>query len=90
MPKPPVPVVFLYDPEEFWEHIRQLIREELAKAADRQAIYSTADLCRLFQIQPATVDDWAGRGILKPVKIRGQVYFLHSDLEHLFRTPPEE
>jgi hypothetical protein len=90
MPQPPVPVLFLYDPEEFWEHIRQLIREELAKANSRQAIYSPDDVARIFQIPPDTIDAWTRQGILKPVKIRSQVYFLHSDLEHLFRTPPTD
>ena len=89
MPKPPVPVVFLYDPDEFWEHIRQLIREELAASATRQAIYTTADIQQLFQIPPETATDWIRRGILKPVKIRGTQYFLHADIEHLFRPPPK-
>jgi Helix-turn-helix domain len=84
---PPVPVVFLYDPEEFWEHIRQLIREELARTAGRQAIYTTEDVRRLFQLPADTMDDWIRRGILKPINIRGDVYFLHADLEHLFRPP---
>jgi hypothetical protein len=50
MSKPPVPVVFLYDPDEFWEHIRQLIREEVAASRARQAIYTEQDIARLFQI----------------------------------------
>jgi hypothetical protein len=90
MPQPPVPVLFLYDPNEFWESIRQLIREELAKANSRQAIYTPDDVTRIFQIPKSTLDDWTRQGILKPVKILGAVYFLHSDLEHLFRTPPTE
>jgi hypothetical protein len=85
MSTPPVPLVFLYDPSAFWENIRQLIREELARTAGRQAIYTTEDVRRLFQLSPETLDDWIRRGILKPVNIRGAVYFLHADLEHLFR-----
>jgi hypothetical protein len=84
MPKPPVPVVFLYDPDEFWEHIRQLIREEIAASTTRQAIYTEQDIARLFQITLETIEDWTRRGILKPVKIRREVYFLHSDLQHRY------
>jgi Helix-turn-helix domain len=88
MSTPLVPVVFLYDPNEFWEHIRQIIREEIAAAAGHQAIYTTEDIRRLFQIPPETVVDWIRRGILKPVKIRKEQFFLHADIEHLFRAPP--
>jgi hypothetical protein len=88
MSKPPVPVVFLYDPDEFWEDIRQLIREEIATSTVRQAIYTEQDIARLFQIPAGTIEDWIRRGILKPVKIRREVYFLHSDLQHLFQAPP--
>jgi hypothetical protein len=88
MSTPPVPVVFLYEPDEFWEHIRRLIQEDIAAATGRQAIYTTEDIQRLFQIPPETTSDWIRRGILKPVKIRGEPYFLHADIEHLFRAPP--
>ena len=72
MSKPPVPVIFLYDSDEFWDHIRQLICEEIAAPTSRLAIYTTQDIGHLFQIPPETIEDWARRGILKPVKMTTQ------------------
>ena len=90
-------MLFPYEPEEYWQQIRQIIREEIdnvQKQSSKVPLYETAGLtykplykmaevCKLFQISKPTIYDWVKHGKLKPYKIRSRVYFLWQDIQHL-------
>jgi excisionase family DNA binding protein len=95
-------MLFPYEPEQFWQSMRQIIREEVSnteKPAPRQPVYETpglsykplykiAEVCTLFHVSKPTVYDWIRHGKLKPFKIRSRVYFLWQDIEQLMK--PEQ
>ncbi len=99
---PETPMLFPYEPEQFWESIRNVIREEVqrierGKTPDAlyetpgmtyKPLYKIADVCALFKITKPTIYDWVRHGKLKPYKIRSRVYFLHQDIQQLvqFKT----
>ena len=91
------PMLFPYEPEEFWQSIRQIIREEV-QSVDKQKtnppsfqtpgltnkpLYKIAEVCDLFHVTKPTIYDWVKHGKLKPYKIRSRVYFLHQDIQQL-------
>ena len=100
MNKEPFPMLFPYEPEAFWEMLRQIVREELSALYNRnratpnlfqtpglieKPLYTIDELAALFQISKPTIYDWTRHGKLKPVKIRGRVYFLHRDIQELLQ-----
>lgn len=91
------PMLFPYEPEQFWQSIRQIIREEV-QSVDKQMstsqnfetpgliykpLYKIAEICALFHVTKPTIYDWIRHGKLKPYKIRSRVYFLHQDIQQL-------
>jgi len=91
------PMLFPYEPEQFWQSIRQIIREEV-QSVDKQKpaspnfetpgmtykpLYKIAEVCALFHITKPTIYDWVRHGKLKPYKIRSRVYFLSQDIQQL-------
>jgi excisionase family DNA binding protein len=91
------PMLFPYEPEKFWQSIRQIVREEVTTAEkDRSNIpvfeapgmtykplYKIAEVCTLFHVTKPTIYDWVKHGKLKPFKIRSRVYFLSQDIDKL-------
>ena len=91
------PILFPYDPEQYWQSIRQIIREEVNNAEKQRPVsisyetpgltykplYKIAEVCALFHITKPTVYDWMKHGKLKPFKIRSRVYFLWQDIQQL-------
>ena len=100
------PILFPYDPEQFWQSIRQIVREEVINAEKQKPVptkyetpgltykplYKIAEVCSLFQISKPTIYDWVRHGKLKPFKIRSRVYFLWQDIDRLMKpgTTPED
>ncbi|HEX9504091.1 MAG TPA: helix-turn-helix domain-containing protein [Patescibacteria group bacterium] len=93
------PVLFPYDPGEFWQMIRQIIKEELALGNNSsnlaayetpgltyKPLYKMSEVCDMFNVSKPTVYDWCKHGKLKPVKIRSRVYFLWQDIQQLLQT----
>jgi len=93
-------MLFPYEPEAFWEMLRQIVREEVLTSQSRsqathnpyqthglteKPLYTMDELAALFQISKPTIYDWTRHGKLKPVKIRGRVYFLHRDIQELLQ-----
>jgi len=91
------PMLFPYEPEQFWQSIRQIIREEV-QSVDKQKttppsfqtpgltckpLYKIAEVCALFHVTKPTIYDWVSHGKLKPYKIRSRVYFLSADIQEL-------
>jgi excisionase family DNA binding protein len=91
------PILFPYDPEHFWQSIRQIVREEVGSVEKQRAtsptyetpgltykpLYKIAEVCSLFHVTKPTIYDWVRHGKLKPFKIRSRVYFLWQDIERL-------
>jgi excisionase family DNA binding protein len=100
---PPTPILFPYEPEEFWKSIRLVIREELKQVGSQKPatltfetpgltykpLYKITEVCELFHISKPTIYDWVRHGKLKPLKIRSRVYFLWQDIQQLM-TPSED
>jgi predicted DNA-binding transcriptional regulator AlpA len=92
-----VPILFPYDPNEFWERIRIIVREEIKKTADTKNGQETAkvegltykpllkmtEVCLFFQFSRPTVYDWIKHGKLKPYRVRRSIYFLWNDIQQL-------
>jgi len=95
--KSTTPILFPYEPQEFWQHIRTIIREEIkALEPTKQAnanfetpgltykpLYKISEVCSLLQISRPTIYDWIKHGKLKPYKIRSRLYFLWNDIQAL-------
>lgn len=91
------PILFPYEPEQFWQSLRQIIRVEV-QSVDKQKttppsfqtpglinkpLYKIAEVCALFHVTKPTIYDWVRHGKLKPYKIRSRVYFLSADIQQL-------
>ncbi|MEO5997114.1 MAG: helix-turn-helix domain-containing protein [Chitinophagaceae bacterium] len=89
------PMLIPYKPDDFWEHLRIIIREELIKTGRKgntiyqtpgleyKPLYKVAEVCDLFQVTRPTIYDWIKHGKLRPHKIRSRVYFLWNDIQLL-------
>jgi excisionase family DNA binding protein len=98
------PILFPYEPEQFWQSIRQIIREEVNSIEKQRPIsptfetpgmtykplYKIAEVCTLFHITKPTIYDWVRHGKLKPYKIRSRVYFLWQDIQQLLHPDRSE
>ncbi|CAN5398256.1 hypothetical protein BH10BAC2_BH10BAC2_46570 [soil metagenome] len=93
-----VPILIPFEPEEFWEHIREILREEISRNQKLQQVtsnimetpgliekplYKIQEICSLFKVTKPTIYDWIKHGKLKRLKIRSRVYFLGSDVRQL-------
>lgn len=97
------PMLFPYEPEQFWQSIRQIIREEVTKAEKQRSdssgyqtlgltykpLYKIAEVCTLFNVTKPTIYDWIKHGKLKPFKIRSRVFFLWQDIQQLLPSVNE-
>ena len=98
---PITPMLFPYEPEQFWKSMRQMIREEVTQAEipkpgqpayetpglTYKPLYKIAEVCTLFHVTKPTIYDWIRHGKLKPFKIRSRVYFLWQDIQQLLPSP---
>jgi hypothetical protein len=102
MPDPPVPVLMLYDPDEFWALVRATVREEIERADSQNALlqsaiekaglpvkpaYTPAEITALFQLSEGTVEEWADHGLLRLITFGRRSYILYNDLRQLFHAP---
>lgn len=93
-----VPILFPFEPEQFWQQIRMIVREEIAKHKSEgvntviqfetpgltyKPLYKIREICNFFQVSRQTLYDWIKEGKLKPYKIKSRVYFLHNDIRQL-------
>ena len=98
------PILFPYEPEEFWQSIRQIVREEVSGAEKQKPaspsfetpgltykpLFKIAEVCALFRITKPTIYDWVKHGKLKPYKIRSRVFFLWQDIQQLLHPQPDQ
>lgn len=89
-----MPVLMPYEPKEFWEMMRKIVREEVLElkgsshlvdtpGLTQKPLYKIAELCELFKVSRPTLDDWVKHGKLRKVKVRSRVYFLGKDIERI-------
>jgi excisionase family DNA binding protein len=100
--KAATPMLFPFDPDQFWQRVRLIIREEVTSLERFQPappVYETpgltykplfkiSEVCKLFQVTKPTIYEWIRHGKLKRYKIRSRVYFLWNDIQQLLQ--PEE
>ena len=93
---PVTPMLFPFEPEQFWKSIREIIREEVnnfekhrppsptyvTPGLTYKPLYKITEVCAIFQITKPTIYDWIKHGKLKSYKIRSRVYFLWNDIQH--------
>jgi excisionase family DNA binding protein len=89
------PMLFPYDPEQFWEHMRSLIREEITARQKKivtseetpgltyKPLLKISEVCTFFHVSRPTIYEWIKHGKLKPYRIRRSVYFLWNDIQQL-------
>lgn len=91
------PMLFPYDPDQFWERIREIIREEIIKATREKPktpehetegltykpLLKITEVCTFLRVSRPTVYDWIKHGKLKPYRIRRSLYFLWNDIQQL-------
>lgn len=99
----PTPMLFPYEPEQFWNSIRQIIREEVTQLEKQRPestsyqttgmtykpLYKIAEVCTMFNVTKPTIYDWIRHGKLKPFKIRSRVFFLWQDIQQLIQPATE-
>ena len=93
-----VPILIPLEPEEFWDHIRIIIREEVTRnqkektapanimktpGLTEKPLYKMQEICSLFRVTKPSIYDWIKHGKLRRLKIRSRVYFLGSDVREL-------
>lgn len=94
------PMLFPYDPEQFWRSMRQVIREEVGNVETKRRVpsiyetpgmtnkplYKIAEVCAMFQVTKPTIYEWIRHGKLKPLKIQSRVFFLWQDIQKLLES----
>ena len=93
-------MLFPFEPSAFWNQLRQIVKEEVARAQCtakhipaatvlpgliQKPLYKTAEICAIFKISKPTVYDWVKEGKLRKVKIKSRVYFLGSEVSQLLQ-----
>jgi excisionase family DNA binding protein len=93
------PMLFPYEPEQFWQSMRNIVREEVGNIEKQvldpnlyqtpgmayKPLYKMAEVCSFFQVTKPTIYAWVKDGKLKPYKIRSRVFFLWQDIQQLLQ-----
>lgn len=54
--------------------------------ASKVNLYTISKLVKLFDASRPTIYAWVEKGLLKPIKLSGRVYFKHEDIESLLEA----
>lgn len=93
-------IFFSYDPEEFLEELRKVIREEFKYAiavfqsknenvSNRSAeseLMKVRELCQFLKVSKPTIYDWIKCGKLRPIKIQSRIYFFRKEIDQLLNS----
>jgi excisionase family DNA binding protein len=90
------PMLFPYTPDDFWQKLREVVREEIVDICKRSVdpsletsgltqkpLFKLSEVCAIFQISRPTLYEWIREGRLTPFKIRSRVFFLRKDIDRL-------
>lgn len=99
------PVLAPIGEKKFWEKLRVVLKEEVRQIAgasreapgkvavqglERMPLYDMDDVRKLIRgVRRSTIYEWIEKGLLKPVKMAGRVYFLWRDIEGLWEKRGE-
>ncbi|WP_397364510.1 helix-turn-helix domain-containing protein [Olleya sp. R77988] len=61
----------------------EILQEKQKEKEGAPKVYSISKLVALFETTRPTIYSWIGKGLLKPIKLGGRVYFNHKDIETL-------
>jgi excisionase family DNA binding protein len=98
MENPKMPMLFPYDPDDFWKQLREIIKEEVKQfetagvnkyetpGLHYKPLYKIDEICDMFRVSKPTIYAWIKDGKLKPFKIRSRVFFLHNDIQQLLQS----
>jgi len=85
------PILFPYEPAEFWIQIRRIIQEEIrntqkdiSNGDEEEPLLQRREVATKLRISLVTLNDWVKRG-LPSHKQRGRVYFLYSEVMEYIR-----
>jgi len=97
--KDQMPMLIPYDPDEFWQKMRELIKEEVSRLQHSGSVteyttpgltykplYKIEEVCHIFMITKPTVYEWIRIGTLRPFKVKSRVYFLWEDIKGIMKT----
>lgn len=96
-----LPILIPFEPNQFWEQIRKIIREEIKEFENGPAftgvrgvpglkhkpLYKVSDLCSFFHVSKPTIYEWCKTGRISPYKIGSRTYFLYDDVQGLLKPP---
>src|SRR5438270_10931049 len=80
-----VPMLLPYEPNEFWQQLRQVIQEELTRNQQASApkgeepLLGRREMAGRLKISLVTLHSWMNRGLPRH-KQGGKVYFLDSEV----------
>ena len=91
------PILFPYKPQEFWERMQLLIKEEISVLKKEnecshlmetpgltyKPLYKIKEVCEIFNVSRTTIYEWIKLGRLRPFKVRSRLYFLSDDINAL-------
>lgn len=94
------PMLFPYEPEEYWLQVRAIIRDEISKIEKEaksssgfetsgltyKPLYKITEVCNIFKVTRPTIYDWIKHGKLKPYKVRSRLYFLWNDIQAMLKN----
>ena len=98
------PMLFPYEPAQYWQQIRLIIREEVSSIKKKEPdvrlletpgltykpLLKITELCTLFQVTKPTIYAWIKAGKLKPVRVQSRVFFLFQDVQLLMRKESQD
>ena len=56
---------------------------ETKEEESKVKLYTITKLVKIFETSRPTIYAWIEKGLLKPIKLSGRVYFKHEDIEAL-------
>ncbi len=93
-----MPLLVPYEPEEFWQRIREIVSEEINRlnktpvtteytvpGLTYKPLYKIEEVCAIFMISKPTVYEWIKADILRPFKVQSRVFFLWEDIQQLIK-----
>jgi len=73
----------------------KLLKDSLLKTVNSSgspelSLYTISNLVKLFSTTRPTIYSWIEKGLLKPIKLGGRVYFKHKDIYSLLESGSRE